>query len=114
MPSKARQLADDIRGAVASLPSHLDPLCQAIAAKGGPKPPSGLLHYSMSVTPQLAHDENACTQQLLLYRAHTCLLKYHLLCSVYPLKQQPFVHAGMFSPSQTSGLSCSAALPCNK
>lgn len=39
MPSKARQLADDIRGAVASLPSHLDPLCQAIAAKGGPKPP---------------------------------------------------------------------------
>ncbi|KAA6420881.1 MAG: ATPase family AAA domain-containing protein [Trebouxia sp. A1-2] len=42
MPSKARQLADDIRGAVASLPSHLDPLCQAIAAKGGPKPPSGM------------------------------------------------------------------------
>ncbi|KAL0052590.1 hypothetical protein WJX82_004414 [Trebouxia sp. C0006] len=42
MPSKARQLADDIRGAVASLPSHLDPLCQAIAAKGGPKPPPGM------------------------------------------------------------------------
>ncbi|KAL0036308.1 hypothetical protein WJX77_001773 [Trebouxia sp. C0004] len=42
MPSKARQLADDIRGAVASLPSHLDPLCQAIAAKGGPKSPPGM------------------------------------------------------------------------
>ena len=42
MPSKARQLADDIREAVTTLPQGLNPLCQAIAAKGGPKPPPGM------------------------------------------------------------------------
>ena len=60
MPSKARQLADDIRGAVASLPSHLDPLCQAIAAKGGPKPPPGMLPSSGPLKPQLAHEVCLC------------------------------------------------------
>ncbi len=72
MPSKARQLADDIRGAVASLPSHLDPLCQAIAAKGGPKPPPGLPH---SLVPLKSHMlmMNACAQLLLSYLAYTCL-----------------------------------------
>lgn len=49
MPSKAHQLADDIRGAVAGLPSHLEPLCQAIAARGGPQPPPGQLSQHHSV-----------------------------------------------------------------
>ena len=48
MPSKARQLADDVREAVTALPQGLNPLCQAIAARGGPKPPPGML----SPTPQ--------------------------------------------------------------
>ena len=82
MPSKARQLADDIRGAVASLPSHLDPLCQAISAKGGPKPPPGLLHSSVPLKPHMLM-MNACAQLLCLYRAHTCLPKWHVICNLF-------------------------------
>jgi hypothetical protein len=77
MPSKAYQLADDIRGAVASLPSHLNPLCQAIAAKGGPKPPSGLPHSLLPLKPHMLM-MIACAQLLLLYSAHTCLPKRDL------------------------------------
>ncbi len=77
MPSKARQLADDIRGAVASLPSHLDPLCQAIAAKGGPKPPPGLPLFLVPLKPHILMMK-ACAQLLLLYLAHTCLPKRDL------------------------------------
>lgn len=43
MPSKARQLADDIRAGVTALPQGLITLCQSITAKGGPKPPLGTL-----------------------------------------------------------------------
>ena len=82
MPSKARQLADDIRGAVTSLPSHLDPLCQAIAAKGGPKPPPGLLPSSVPLKPHML-TMNACAQLLRLYRTQKCLPKWHLLCSLF-------------------------------
>ncbi len=76
MPSKARQLADDIRGAVASLPSHLDPLCQAIAAKGGPKPPPGLPYSLVPLKPHMLTVTN-CAQRLLLYSAHTCVRRGH-------------------------------------
>jgi len=100
MPSKARQLADDIRGAVASLPSHLDPLCQAIAAKGGPKPPPGLLHSSVSLKPQLAHDPCLCATAALIQGTHLPAQMAGLICSL------SFVFAHYISsPSCTQGCS---------
>ena len=90
MPSKARQLADDIRGAVASLPSHLDPLCQAIAAKGGPKPPPGLLPFRSlsSLTCSHAHDECLCATAALVQDTKVpaqMAFALQSLLSVYPL-----------------------------
>ena len=100
MPSKARQLADDIRGAVASLPSHLDPLCQAISAKGGPKPPPGLLHSSVSLKPQLAHDPCLCATAALIQGTHLPAQMAGLICSL------SFVFAHYISsPSCTQGCS---------
>lgn len=42
MPSKAQNMVDEMRQAVASLPRHMDAMCRAIAAKGGPKVPPGV------------------------------------------------------------------------
>ena len=41
MPSKAQNMVDEMRQAVASLPPHMDAMCKAIAARGGPKVPPG-------------------------------------------------------------------------
>lgn len=35
-------MVDEIRQAIASLPPHMDAMCRAIAAKGGPKVPPGM------------------------------------------------------------------------
>lgn len=42
MPSKAQNMVDEMRQAIASLPPHMDAMCRAIAAKGGPKVPPGV------------------------------------------------------------------------
>ena len=59
MPSKAQDLAEHIQGAVASLPSHLDALCQAIAAKGGPKAPPGW-HNTLPLPRPPSMNEEEC------------------------------------------------------
>ena len=45
MPSKAQNMVDEIRQAIASLPPHMDAMCRAIAAKGGPKVPPGMHRF---------------------------------------------------------------------
>lgn len=42
MPSKAQNMVDEMRQAIASLPPHMDAMCRAIAARGGPKVPPGV------------------------------------------------------------------------
>ena len=49
MPSKAQNMVDEMRQAVAGLPSHMDALCKAIAARGGPKVPPGS-PYTLHIT----------------------------------------------------------------
>ena len=41
MPSKAQNMVDEMMQALASLPPHMDAMCKAIAARGGPKLPPG-------------------------------------------------------------------------
>ena len=49
MPSKAQNMVDEMRQAIASLPPDMDAMCKAIAAKGGPKVPPGSATHTHSL-----------------------------------------------------------------